>query len=152
MYRSSAQYKDACEIGKIEYSAAYRSLLNWIRIKQKGINIPQILQNDKWNEIIIVGAGDLCELLIDEFKGSSVKVSGILDDNLKKYGNKYRNYGIKSVSEVDISFLQGKKLIVTYMDKYNSYVEKLSCKGISVDSILSIEELVAYILLKERAQ
>lgn len=152
MYRSSAQYKDASDVGKVEYGASYRTLINWIRIKQKKINVAHFLKRAGWNKVILVGAGDLCELLIEELADSDIKVECVLEDNLKKYGEKYKKWGIKSFSEVENSFVKGTKVIVTYVDRYNSYINVLLNKNVSVDDVVSIEEMIAYILLDAREQ
>ena len=151
MYRSSARYKDACEVGKIEYAASYRTLLWWVMIRQDNIALANKLIEEGYTELILMGAGDLCDLFLREISGTKINLAGIIEDNIKKYGSKYKKNNICCLADVSLDFLEGKKIIVMYRDKFNTCVEQLQNKGVKIEDIISIEELMSYILYKERA-
>ena len=152
MYRSSAHYKDACEIGKLEYAASYRALLWWVMIRQRNVKISDKIMEAGFDNVILIGAGDLCDLFLNEIARTEIKLAGILEDNIKKYGNKYRKYNIFCLADVPSDFFDDKKFIIMYRDKFNFWAERLQKDGVKIDDIVSIEELLAYILYEERSK
>ena len=149
MYQSSTHYKDACEVGKIEYSAAYRTLIWMVKAKQKNIDWAEKLAVADFRDIILVGAGDLCDILLEELKLSDVQICGIIESNIAKYEKQYPKGLLMRIEEVEPGFFVGKKVIVTYMNRYGEWVSKLQDKGVKVDDIVSLEEVISYLLLKK---
>ena len=150
MYKASSHYKDACEVGKIEYSASYRTLLWWVQMKQKNIDFSTSLLKSDFSNLILVGGGDLCDLFLKEIENSEIKVDGILEDNIKKFAGKYKKQNLVSFVEVNEDFFDNKKVIIMYREKFDFRVKRLRIKGVEIDDIVSVEEIIAFVLYKEK--
>ena len=149
MYSSSTHYKDACEIGKLEYAAAYRTLIWMVKAKQKNINWGEQLIEAGYKELVLIGAGDICDILLCELQTSGVQIAGIIESNINKYSLKYADGLLKIFEEISLDFFKGKKFIVNYMNRYDEWVSRLQNKGVEIDNIVSVEELISYLVCLE---
>lgn len=147
MYGSSRHYKDACESGKVEYASAYRTLLWMIKSKQNNINWGEKLINAGYKNVVLVGAGDLCDIFMREMQQSDIQVCGIIENDFSRYWGKYAKGLLMKIEEVEEDFCKEKKFIINYMNRYDDWVVKLQNRGVKIDNIVSIEEIISYILL-----
>lgn len=149
MYRSSTHYKDACNVGKIEYAAAYRTLIWMVKAKQLGINWCEKLVGMGIKEVVLAGAGDICDIFLDEMRNSDLELHAILESNYKKYVTRYNSKLLVDYRNITKDFLEAKMIIVCQMDKYNDWVMKLE-KYAVIDNIISLEEILSSVLLGKR--
>ena len=150
MYRCSEKYKDACLIGQKEYASAYRSLIMLVRIKQHNIFLAEELLARDLQDIILVGAGDMCDLFLEELVGTEVNILSILERRIGKYRSHYKRHNVVALNTVGSESLRDRKIIVMDVLRFNEYMEFLIDKGVEVDNIYSIEEVLACVLMRGR--
>lgn len=146
MYSCSRRYKDACETGKTEYAASYRTLLMFVKLKQKEINLSQKLRECSIEDVYIYGAGDICSLLIDELRGGDVRIHGIIEDNEARYRTLYPKIPMFGSNSKDIE--KNYTIIVSYPNRYNDIAERLCEIGFDINRIINLEEVLAFCIIK----
>ena len=105
----------------------------WVRIKQEGKNISDYLKQNNYKTVAIYGMSYVGERLIEELKGSEIKVAYGIDRNA---GGLYADVDIVSP---DDSLEDVDAVIVTsifYMEEIEMDLsDKLSCPIVSLEDI-----------------
>lgn len=117
-----------------KYLALFLMMNQWVKIKQEGKFLSSYFEENGYNEIAIYGIGYAGKTLIDELKGSSIKIKYGID---RKADNIYEEFNVISpqdkLENVDV-------IIVTAIKSFNDIEEilseKVNCPIISLEDIL----------------
>lgn len=117
-----------------KYLALFLMMNQWVKIKQEGKFLSSYFEENGYNEIAIYGIGYAGKTLIDELKGSSIKIKYGID---RKADNIYEEFNVISpqdkLENVDA-------IIVTAIKSFNDIEEilseKVNCPIISLEDIL----------------
>jgi len=116
----------------------YLLMRNWVELKNKGRSIEDVLKNMNVSVIGIYGAGKHGQMLYDELKNTSIKVSIWIDSNPKTS----QLYGVDviPVSDLSRSTMEMDAIVVTPFQDFCSISD--SVKRVTDCPIISLEELV----------
>lgn len=149
-YRGSDKYKDACEIGKREYAAFYRSLVMLVQLKQCG---GALMLSDEWMEsdLFLWGGGDVCNLIIEELHNIEKNINAVIDNKVEKFSlTTARKVAVISENDfITKSDIESCNIVVIDVLRLNQIITKLVNAGLKVNQIISIEELIAASLFGE---
>lgn len=145
LYKGSELFKDACEVGQKEYASSYRTLLMFVELKQKNINLYELLgRAEGFSSFVLWGGGPISSLLCNEIPHSVI--GGIIENNKVKYIDNFEDIPMYGENEIPEGFFNNKKVIVTDMYRMNQITERLNDRGVTIDDIVSAEEVMAYAL------
>lgn len=118
----------------IKYYLMFRTVHNWLRLKNRGIYIESYLISKGWNVIAIYGMGYLGECLYEELENTDIQVLYGIDQSARDYMGEFHVYQInEQLENVDM-------IIVTFeSDLLNTkkYVQnKMKCPVFSLYEIL----------------
>lgn len=104
--------------------------------KKECIRYFEKLANNKYNRILLYGAGEVCEMLlhiIDEYKNLDIQIVGIVDDDLSKVGEEVFGYEIISLKQ--IMFKKYDCILITSYNHIDQMKDNISNYNISDNKI-----------------
>lgn len=102
----------------------YQLFVRWMRAKQKGKNIADVLISYGYKRVIIYGYAELGQLLFEELLGSNILVECVFDKNYMKYENNE-----VEICSPDSDVRNVDLVIVTAIYYYQDIKEELEVKG-----------------------
>lgn len=143
MYRGSAKYRDACDSGKLIYASYYRTLLELNKVQMYGYDVNVFLQKREITKYALVGCNDVTAIFAELFLA---KNSVIYEVNPSRHRGNYKNCILRDYNELgkDDSI---QLYIVMSNYNFNEQMEILAEKNISVSRIISVEELLADVIV-----
>lgn len=117
-----------------KHLALYLMMNQWVKVKQDGKNLAAYFEKNEYKEIAIYGMSFAGETLVDELKGSDIKVKYGIDRNAEKI------YADVDVITPD-SYLEEVDAIVvtsiTFFDQIERTLsERVDCPIISLEDVL----------------
>jgi len=135
LYKKNEIKKNDHIIKRAEKFRNYYYMLNqWMINKNQNKSIGDFLEKNNYYEIAIYGMGEMGQRLIDELKGSNIKIKYIIDQNADYLSNE-----IPVIKKED-SFERVDAIIVTATFAYKEISKDLSAR-ISCP-ILSLEDVI----------
>ncbi len=114
----------------------FEMMNRWVRIKQESKNLASYLESKGCQKIAIYGMSYVGETLIEEFKGTNIKVVYGIDQNADSI------YSAIDVLSADEELPKVDAVIVTAITFYDEIKEKISkkldCPIISLEDILYV--------------
>lgn len=121
------------QMEKEKFRITYQMMVHWMRIRQSGNNLSTYFDAHGYQEIAVYGMGDIGKILLQELKGSAVKI---------KYGidrNKSRGSDVVVVMPEEITE-KVDAVIVTPIADFDDICEvlshRISCPVVSLEDIV----------------
>ena len=117
-----------------KHLALFLMMNQWVKVKQKGKNLSQYFEQNRYKKIAVYGMSYAGETLLDELKGTGIDVVYGIDKN---HDLIYSDIGIVSMEDelekVDVIVVTA----VTFFDEIERQLsEKIDCPIISLEEIL----------------
>ena len=113
----------------------YLLMNQWVKLKQKGINLSKYFEKNGYNRIAIYGMSYVGETLVEELKGTNIEVVYGIDRNAENIWIDNMN-----VLSLDDELEDVDAVVVTAISFYDnikdSLSRKLTCPIISLEDIL----------------
>jgi hypothetical protein len=117
-----------------KFSEFYSILLRWLKVRQEGRSVATYLSGQGYKRIAIYGMKELGVALLDELKGSEVKVAYTIDmdaDNIYVAADVYKpDEELESVDAIVVTAVH------YYKDIKNNMEKKMSCPVISLEDVV----------------
>jgi hypothetical protein len=117
-----------------KHLALYKMMNQWVRVKQEGKNLASYFENNGYRNIAVYGMSFAGETLLDELKGTDIKVAYGIDKNADSI------YADVDVVSMDDDFKEVDAIVVTAITFFDEIEEELSekvdCPIISLEDIL----------------
>ena len=131
----------------IKYYKMFRTLYNWIKLKNRNILINEYLQRKGWKQIAIYGMGYIGECLYEELEKTDIMVLYGIDQSARDYKGEICIYRIdEQLEDVDA-------VIVTFEGEFEiikkSVHNKIECPIVTIDELLINMEQNYNILWKD---
>lgn len=122
-------------VDKLE--AYFRIYNKWLKLKNCGKSIVDYFLLCKIQTIAIYGGGEVAQRLMEELEDSRIKISYIIDRNLKRVRCKFPVLGVNDDwPKVDAIVVTP---VYAFGKIYMQLSERVNCKIISVDEIVNLE-------------
>ncbi len=132
--RIEGEVTTKAELMSEKHLALFQLMNKWVNIKQEGKNISNYLQTNNYNTIAIYGMSYVGETLINELKGSSIKIVCGIDQKAERIYSEIEVVSLdKNIPPVDAVIVTA----ITYFDEIEEKLsKKVSCPIISLEDIL----------------
>lgn len=118
----------------IKFQKMFYLMLDWVKIKNRGIKISEFFKKNNYLNIAIYGMGYIGECLYDELKGSGIQVKYGIDRTARDFKGELPIYRIEDELErVDM-------IVVTVMENTKNIIDKLKRDG--EYPVMAISELL----------
>lgn len=118
----------------LKFQKMFHVMLDWVRIKKRGIKMADFFRKSGFYNIAIYGMGYIGECLYDELQGSNIHVIYGIDRSAIDYENELAIYRIEDkLEEVDaivVTVLEDTKKVVELIQK------KVECPIIKISEVL----------------
>lgn len=125
---------DKIENAKNKFTCFYDLLVEWLRLKQQGINLKEYFELNGYCSVAIYGMKELGERLVEELKGTDIEVKYVVDRNKDAVVTSLPKYSPdEELPQVDV-------MVVTAVYYYSDIVEEMEEK--IPFPIISLEDVV----------
>lgn len=112
-------------------------MIRWLRLKQEGITLQELLCAREIYSIVIYGFIDITKSIIIDLENTNINIEGIIDKNAKKIN--YYNYKICSPDEL-VKYKNIDAILLMPVAPYQELISSL--KKYTNIPVLSFEELL----------
>lgn len=126
---------------KARYQYSYLTLQQYLTMKCQKKEPADFFRKNELKRVAIYGAGELGKCLIHDLIGTDIQIEYIIDMAYKQYPNGYKGIPVvgldemKACEEVDA-------VVITVLFEMNSIMDTLLEKGVSLEKILNINDVV----------
>ena len=123
------------------YQYSYRTVQRYLSLKCQKKELKDFFIKNNFRKIAVYGNGELGKCIINDVINSEIEISYIIDQAFSAYPKGYKEIPVIGVEDIQ---KQGKVdvIVVTVLFELNDIIDLLLEKGIELENIINISDVV----------